>query len=402
MVSRSRAARHGRPRHGVRLLVTVTLNPNQLRAHLDPIVALPEVSQVTLIADVPAPAIPKLTTLVPPPWLMRLLGRAGAKLVLCLVVARREQPDWVIGYNLLPHGVTALFVGRLVRARTLFHMIGGPREWEGGGWRSDNRAVGRLRRPLPALERLLLLAIRRFTVVAVMGQQGRDALVRRGVRRERIVPVPASIDDRRFRPRPPSASEYQLITVSQLIPRKRLEDFIEAVARLRANRPELRAAIVGRGPEEEDLRARAARLGVDDAVDFLGFREDVETLYGRSELFVLPSRSEGLSIAMAEAMASGLPAIVTNVGEARDLVHDGRNGFLFEVGDVGTLVERACRVLDNPTLRHSLSAAAARDARSLAGLDRVTEINRGIFVGARSGRRSVPGFGSPPIELDHG
>lgn len=370
----------------VRLLVTVTLNPNQLRAHLEPIVALPEVSQVTLVADEPAPAIPKLTTFVPPPWLVRLLGRAGAKLVLCLVVALRTRPDWVLGYNLLPHGVTALLVGRLVRAKTLFHMIGGPVEWEGGGWRSDNRAVGRLARPVPALERLLLLVIRRFNVVAVMGQQGRHSLVRGGVARDRIVPLPASIDDRRFRPRPASVSEYQIITVAQLIPRKRLGDFIEAAARLRVERPELRAAIVGRGPAEDDLRAHAVRLGVDDAVDFLGFREDVETLYCRSDVFVLPSRVEGLSIAMAEAMASGLPAIVTDVGEVRDLVLEGHNGFLFEVGDVDTLVEQAGRVLDDTALRHSLSVAAARDARSLAGLDRVTEINRGIFADARSGR----------------
>src|SRR5919112_1036656 len=101
-------ARDGR----LRLLLTVTLNPNQLRAHLEPITDLDEVESVTLVADVAAPPLAKLTTVVPPAWLVRLSGRAVAKLLTGVAVAVRRRPHWVLGYNLVPHGINALLIGR--------------------------------------------------------------------------------------------------------------------------------------------------------------------------------------------------------------------------------------------------------------------------------------------------
>lgn len=365
----------------VRLLVTVTLNPNQLRAHLEPILLLPELGAVTLVADEAPPPMPKLRVVVPPPTLVRVLGRAGAKLVVCLVLAVRERPDWVFGYNLVPHGLTALFVGKLTRRKTLFHMIGGPVEIEGGGWQSDNAVLGRLPRPFLRLERGLLRLARAYTVVAVMGQGARRLLVAGGVPADRVIPIPASVDGIRFQPRPVEHREYALITVSQLIPRKRLEDFLEAVAQLRVERPWLRAAVVGTGPLRESLRTRAADLGIAGAVDFLGFRVDVEDLYSRSEIFVLTSRYEGLSIALTEAMASGLPAVVSDVGEARDVVVEGVNGHLFPVGDVSALVRHVSTLLENDERRRGFARAAARDVRAVAGIDRVTDLYRKLLGG---------------------
>ena len=367
----------------MRLLVTVTLNPNQLRAHLEPIWRLEEVESITLVADRAAPEMPKLRSVVPPAWLVRVLGRAAAKLVTAVVVARRERPAWVLAYNLVPHGLNALIVGALARRRTLLHLIGGPREWEGGGYTSDNAILGRLRRPVAPLEGLLLAAIRRASFVSVMGSEARRLLIEAGVRPERVTAIPASVDLDRFRPRPPEAADYGLITVSQLIPRKRLADFIDAVALLRERHPALRAAIVGTGPLEAELRAHAERRGVADAVDMLGFRADIEQLYARSEIFVLPSRSEGLSIAVTEAMATGLPVVVTDVGEVRDIVEDGRNGFLFAVGDTAALAEHADRLLSDPDLRRSCAQAAAADAGRVSARERIEGIYRQVLTAGR-------------------
>jgi Glycosyltransferase Family 4 len=184
----------------LRLLVTVTFNPNQLRAHLEPIVDLDEVAQVTLIADAPGPRMPKLRTVVPPRWLVRLTGRAGAKLLTGVVISLRERPQWVLGYKLVPHGLNALAIARLTRRRSLIHLVGGPAEWDGGGYRSDNAVLDRLPRPVPALERLLVALIGRADVVAVMGSRARSELIQRGVDPSRVVVVPASVDRHRFRP----------------------------------------------------------------------------------------------------------------------------------------------------------------------------------------------------------
>lgn len=367
-----------RPRGTLELLVTVTLNDNQLRAHLRPILELREVASVTLVADAPGPHLPKLRTVVPPQPIVRLLGRAGAKFATCLALAVRHRPDWIIGYNLVPHGITANVAGAAAGSRVMYVMIGGPVEWLGGGWSSDNRVVGRLPRPIRLLEQLLFAFVRRSTAIVTMGTGARQEVVRRGIAPERVRVIPASIDER-FRPSPNGDRLYGIVTTGSLILTKRVADIVEAVAELRRTRPALRAAVLGDGPLRPELQAHAERLGVADAIDFLGFRLDVEAVYARSSVFVLASRYEGLSNALADAMASGLPAVVSDVGEQSDLVVPERNGFLFPCGDIAALVRSVGALLDDPELRRTMGKAAAVDAQALAGREKVGVAYAALF-----------------------
>jgi glycosyltransferase involved in cell wall biosynthesis len=376
---RGAANRRGQSTAGLRLLVTVTLNPNQIRAHLEPILALPEVAGVTLVADKPAPEMAKLTTIVPPRLLMRVLGRAGAKLVVCLLHARRNRPDWVAAYNLMPHGINVFLVGRLTGTKTLFHLIGGTEEWQGGGWDSDNRYLKRLPRPVAPLEKLFLALIRRYDAVVTMGTRSKRMLVDRGADPNRIHVIPASVDETRFQPVEDAEAVYDIVTVAQLIPRKRLQDLVAAVVELRHTRPDLKVAIVGIGPLEDELRATVDSAGLGDVVEFLGFRRDIEAIYRQSRLFVLTSAHEGLSIALSEAMASGLPAVVSDVSEAPDLVQNDRNGFRYPLGNVERLVECLSAVLDDERRRALFGRAAAEDAREVTGLQRAKERYRGLL-----------------------
>ena len=371
----------GAPTRG-RLLVTVTLNPNQLRAHLEPITDLSHIERVTLVADVPAPPMPKLRTVVPPSLLTRLLGRAGGKFVVTLVLAVRERPSWVLGYNLVPHGLTAVAVGLVSRRRSLIHLIGGPREWVGGGWKSDNKVLGRLTRPVRVLERLLLLGIRHADAVAVMGTHARRELIASGCLPDRVRVVPASVDVGRFSVARAARPRYDVVCVSQLIPRKRLHDLLAAAAQLAVDRPELRVAIAGVGPLEEALRAEARRLGVEPVVEFLGYVADVERLYADSAVFALPSRSEGLSIAVCEAMAAGVAVVATDVGETRDAVVPGVNGELFAVGDVNALAGHIASILDDDARRERMGRAARATILELCSRERVSAINERLLLHA--------------------
>jgi glycosyltransferase involved in cell wall biosynthesis len=360
----------------MRLLATVTFNASQLRSHLLPIIANPEVEEIVLVADEPPPPdLPKLTAVIPSRAEQRLLGRAGSKLARCIRIAARMRPDWILSYNVMPHGVNAHVAARVHRTPTMYHMIGGPDEWRGGGWQSDNAVLGRLPRPVRPLERGLLSVIRGATVVCTMGNSARADLIQAGVDPGKVVVVPPSVDLERFAPASPgSPREYDLLTVGDLIPRKRPWDFISVVAELRRARPGARAAVVGTGPLLGDLKAQAGRLGVADAVDFLGFRDDPAGLYRSARVFVLCSRHEGLSVAMIEAMASGLPCVATEVGDLSDLVRDGRNGFLVPVGDVRSLAKRAEVLLADESRRTAAAAAAREDAASYAGVPRLTEV----------------------------
>ena len=370
----------------MRLLVTVTLNPNQLRAHLEPITDLPEVESVTLVADEAQPPMAKLRTVVPPRWLVRIAGRAAAKLLTGIAVSMKERPRWVIAYNVVPHAINALLIGRLTRRRVYVHAIGGPVEWEGGGYQSDNKVLSRLSRPVPVLERLLLSVLRAADVVAVMGSRARAALVAQGFDPERVVVLPASVDEGRFSSGG-GHRRWDMVTAVQLIGRKRVDEFLQVVANLRRERPGLRAAVAGRGPLLEDLKAEARRLGIEDAVDFLGFVTDVEMVYANARVFVLASQREGLSIAMTEAMAGGVPVVVSDIGEARDVVVHGENGFVYPLGDVDAMTDHVRTLLADEERWTRMSQAAVQAVRASSDRATIRAINREILTTGR--RRSL-------------
>jgi glycosyltransferase involved in cell wall biosynthesis len=367
----------------LRLLLTVTLNHNQFRAHVEPILALPEVESVVLVADEWGPELPKLETRVPPRLLVRLVGRAFAKLLVCLRIARRDRPNLVLAYNLVPHGLNAAIVSKLTGIPAAFHMIGGPEEWVGGGWRSDNKVLGRLRRPSRTLEALLLAVIRRFDVVATMGPAGREALVQRGIDPSRVIELPAAVDGQRFegaRPEPPA---YDVISITSLIPRKRPRDLLEVLARLHARKPDLRAVILGRGPLEQEVRERVSALGLAHAVELRGFDPEPERVLLAARVFLLASRYEGLSIALTEAMRARVPPVVTRVGEAESLVVDGQNGFLWEVGDVERAADRIALLLEDEDLRRRLGDAAAEAAGARTDPGAVSAASRELLARTR-------------------
>lgn len=360
--------------------MTVTFNENQLRAHLLPIVELPEVESVVLVADERPPALAKVTTLVPPRWLRTLVGRAAAKFLLCFVAARRGRPDWVIGFNLVPHGLNAIVVARLTRTRSLYVMIGGDREWVGGGWDSDNSILGRLPRRSPLVERFLLARISRSTAIAVMGERGRQALVDRHVPPEQIHVVPPAVDVERFSPDDRPAPAYDIVTVGALLPNKRTADLLDAAARILPSHPGLRVAVAGDGPLSDELHKLVASLGLEDVVELCGFRADVETLYRSARIFTLTSAYEGLSVALLEAMASGAVPVVYEVGELGAVVREGETGRVVPVGDVDRLATVLAELLDDPEQQARLAAAASAEARTHASLPVVARTYRRIVA----------------------
>jgi glycosyltransferase involved in cell wall biosynthesis len=365
----------------MKLLATVTLNPNQLRSHLLPLVALPEVEEVVLVADAAPPEIPKVRYVVPSRREQRLLGRAGSKLLHCARLARSLRPDWILSYIIMPHGVNGFLAGRLGRCRTAYHMIGGDVEWRGGGWRSENAMLGRLPRPVGLVEKALLGVIRRTDVVCTMGTRGRADLLSQGLDPQRVFVTPPAVDTERFSPASNGVPRsYDLVTAGRLIENKRLEDFIAIVRLLRQSNPGIRAAIAGTGPVEDELKREAERAGVAHAIDFLGLRLDIEDVYRAARLFVLTSVTEGLSVAMTEAMASGLPPVVTDVGDLRDLVDDGRNGHVLPVGDLRGFADRISGLLRDDNHRAAFAQEARRAAVNHAAVAKVSALYRRILL----------------------
>jgi glycosyltransferase involved in cell wall biosynthesis len=201
---------------------------------------------------------------------------------------------------------------------------------------------------------LYLEILRRADVVLVTGTQTARYLTSRGVAADRIRLLSAKVDVRRFRPVPDVRRDYDLIFAGRLVPLKRVDLFLRIVADLKARRPSVRAAILGDGPLRGELEQLADRLGVGGEVEWLGFQEDTERYYRRARVFVLTSTTEGLSLAMLEAMACGLPAVAPAVGDLADVVQNGVTGYLVPSQDQEAFVTALSDLLDDEERLHQL------------------------------------------------
>ena len=179
-----------------------------------------------------------------------------------------------------------------------------------------------------------------------------DTLVAWGVKRERVFFFPNAIDTTVFTCKPDMMSQDHalldfdvtgkniFIYVGRLAYWKGVDTLIAAWAKLpMVIRETSYLLIVGDGPERESLEKQAATSDVVETVHFLGKRSDVLHLLWRSDVFLLPSRTEGLSNAMVEAMACGLPVVCTAVGGALDWVTEKENGVIVAIENSDSLCQ---------------------------------------------------------------
>jgi glycosyltransferase involved in cell wall biosynthesis len=153
------------------------------------------------------------------------------------------------------------------------------------------------------------------------------------------------------------------------------KELFTAMAQIRARHP-VHALMVGGGRRIDEVRQVAASLGLAGQVHFLGQRQDVPDLLNAMDIFVLPSYSEGVSLALLEAMAAGLPVIATAVGGLPEVVTDGQTGLLIPPRDAAALDGALTRLLSDPSLAKQLGENARRYVRKHFSLERLgREIN---------------------------
>uniref|UniRef100_C6DZV9 Glycosyl transferase group 1 n=1 Tax=Geobacter sp. (strain M21) TaxID=443144 RepID=C6DZV9_GEOSM len=153
-------------------------------------------------------------------------------------------------------------------------------------------------------------------------------------------------------------------TASRLEEIKNIPMMLRAFKAVLAACPDTVLVIAGQGRQEARLQELAAELGVAGQVRFLGLRSDLPELFRLFEVFLLVSFSEGISITLLEAMGSGVPAVVTNVGGNPEVVVDGVTGYLVEVGDEAALCGRILTLLSNADEARRLGEAARDRVRS--------------------------------------
>ncbi len=349
---------------GARVLLTgMFVSDSWVEAHVRPLTRSAHVERIWIVTDRPMLMMPKTTYVCAPPWLQRIAGRVGSRTLMCVLAALRSDADVVGGFHLVFNGMISLILARLLNARAMYYCVGGWSEIWGGGSRSEARLFDQLGQDSPWLERQLLWFVERMDLTLTMGSGGRTFLRSRGIDAP-VVIMSGGIEPVRFDgPSAHTDAAFDLVFVGRLVPIKRPDVLLDVIARVVQRRPQTRAVIVGDGPLREEMELRAARLGISANVTFAGHRSDVHNWLRRSRLFVLTSDSEGLALSVIEAMTAGLPAVVSDVGDLRDLVLDGVNGFLPPRRDVEAFASGILSLLDDAA-RYEASSQAARAAAS--------------------------------------
>ncbi len=227
-----------------------------------------------------------------------------------------------------------------------------------------------------ALLRLRLLAYRwtdRLSeLTSHVSERGAQRYVRaRTCARDRMRFVPNGTDMERFERDPSTRGDMRaelgieprdrvLITVGALTAQKNQAALVDAFACVAATHTSLKLLVVGDGPLSADLAEQCRRLRLGDRVELLGLRRDIPALMSAADVFVLPSRFEGMPVVILEAFAAGLPVLATSVGSVPQLVSE-RTGWLIPPGDAHELERALNEVCEaEPTRLSDRGQTAAR------------------------------------------
>ncbi|MHB9058510.1 MAG: glycosyltransferase family 4 protein, partial [Bacillota bacterium] len=163
--------------------------------------------------------------------------------------------------------------------------------------------------------------------------------------------------------------------LARLAREKGVDTLLRATATARRDLPGLTVVVAGDGPERSRLEALTRRLGLDGVVRFLGWLNDQDAFLGGIDVLVAPSRTEGQSLAVMEAMAAGLPVIASRVGGLVDLVREGEDGLLVDPDDPDGLAAAMRRLGTDAAERARMGVVAAASA---AGWDDARESVRRV------------------------
>ena len=215
----------------------------------------------------------------------------------------------------------------------------------------------------PALRRSIVRAYRRLDALVVLTERDRDDYRRAfGDLAPRLERIPNGVPAARLAPADLDAKV--IVAAGRLQPSKGFDLLLDAFDQVTAAHPDWQLWIFGAGEQRADLAAQIERLGLTGRALLRGFVHPLDERLVAASVFVLSSRYEGLPMAMLEAMAAGLPVVAFDcpTGPAEVISH-GRSGLLVPPLDVRALADAICELIESPTRRRAMGAAAREESR---------------------------------------
>jgi glycosyltransferase involved in cell wall biosynthesis len=330
----TRAERGGAQVHLVDLLAN-------LPPELKPVVATGEtgyLSQECAKLEVPVAYIPGLTQPVHPLKDLRALAALVG-------LIRQEKPDLVHA-----HTSKAGLLGRLAARITATPAVFTAHTW------SFTDGVS-------SLQSRFAIPLERFVAgmggkIITVSEANKEMALKGSIATSRsLVRIWNGIPDVTCRAKPGSNESVRLITVARFARQKDHGLLLQALSSIGGK---WRLVLAGDGPSRQDVEVSATRLGLRGRIDFVGDRSDIPQLLSESDIFILPSRWEGLPLSILEAMRAGLPVIATDVGGVAEIVTDGVTGYLTARDDVSDMRDRISFLVKNVELMRRFGKAGRR------------------------------------------
>lgn len=266
---------------------------------------------------------------------------------------RRQAIDVIHVHGLNYHTFAAVLAGRRLRIPVIVKLAN-------SGPASDIKKMQQDRQ-LALAHKMLPTALQADRFVALNPTIASE-LLNAGVASHKIVEIPNGIDVTAFDVK----QDYHLhapariVYVGRLHEQKGVETLLQAARLWQDNgaEPAFRVRLIGDGPARSQLQELAVQLGITEQVEFAGLRQEIRPELETADIFVLPSRAEGLSNALLEAMSCALPVVASDIPGNANVIHSGENGLLFQAEDEHDLAAALCTLLEQQALRARLGCAA--------------------------------------------
>lgn len=346
---------------------------NWIDAHLAPLVMCSSVRHVYIVANDIDYELDGLIVVKPSALLTRLCGSTLARLISFICCSFKNKPDYIGGFHILFNGTLSILLANILRCRSIYFSVGGITETLETG-KTENNFFKFLDGKDVFLTRYICKIVASASQVITMGKGAKSFLIRQGVSEHRVCVISGAIDQKKFFPATGNSDKkYDLVLTARLSKVKQVNVLLDVVKKIKKQRADCKALVIGDGPLLAELKAYAEQLDVADNVDFIGHQDDVLSWLHQSRVYILTSRSEGLALSMLEGLKAGLPAIVPDVGDLSDVLIDGYNGHLIENHSIDMFAEQTLQLLNDEALLqqhsdHAIASTKRFDLECVCGL----------------------------------
>lgn len=279
----------------------------------------------------------------------------------------KYKPEYINGIFTIPKGLNAFIVGKLTNTKSIISVIGGTVE------------IDTYKKPKFFWKNLNIYMLKHAEIVTTKGRKVTNYSIQNGINKKKIFEFAGFVDTKLFSHKD-SYRDIDVLFVGTFRRLKGPDRIVKMVDKVSNLYPNIKAEFLGKGYLFNEVKAMIKKMNLEDNITLQGYRKDTYKFYSRAKTLVMPSRSEGLSMAMLEAMAFGCVPIVSNVGNMTDAAFDGINSFVIDdYMDIDSFVDKIQFLLENPDKRDEMAKNAIELVIERYSLVPQTEIAKKII-----------------------